>query len=197
MSKKQVTYVDASEFESICVELGVPMVAQAGFVKCGDGKNGRYLYVAKTKRVGRVDLSWFKMTGEDGKAVPGVRDLDGDERHGSVEQGIDFSLTQEEILTAFRDALIFAASLPTADKARASSRPRKETGPAAVGFSAGLIAKGEEARVARKALIERVAREKGATISAKTEAELQSNEELPAPTGEESATEEDQALSAE
>ncbi len=61
--KKGVTYIDAAKFEAVITEMGLTPNAQAGFVKvCG--AKGRNVYIARTKRVGRVDLSGFSVEEE-------------------------------------------------------------------------------------------------------------------------------------
>lgn len=109
--KKNVTYVDACHFEKIIKESGCEVRVQAGFVQV-KAPNGNRLYVGKTKRVGRVDISGWMSTD------PGVLDL-GDDSFGAVHQQLDFSRTESEILESFRSILEEmkdATSLPVAKR---------------------------------------------------------------------------------
>ena len=143
--KKNVTYVDAAKFETIIRDSGLTFLLQKGFVKVSAAK-GRNLYVAATKRVGRVDISGFTVQ------MDGITDL-GDLSFGNVKQQLDFSRTEDEILATFRDLLAHMATLPAVEKMeRKASTPR---GPVAQGWSQD-VPKGptpEEVREQRKALI--------------------------------------------
>lgn len=147
--KTNVTYVDAARFEELILASGLPHLAQKGFVKVMAAK-GRALYVAATKRVGRVDLSGFTVS-------EGVREPHCGE-FGNVRQQLDFSVTEAEILNNFAWLLVALAEQPAAEKAERKAPAPKEDEPA--GWSA------IETKAARKALIERVAAEKGVPVSA-------------------------------
>jgi hypothetical protein len=108
--KKNVNYVDAIRFEKVWKKLHLNALEQAGFVKVSSGKNGRQVYVARTKRVGRVDISNFL------SKDPGVRNLDVLESFGAVKQQIDFSRTEGEILATFEAVLKEMKDLPPAEK---------------------------------------------------------------------------------
>jgi hypothetical protein len=95
--KKQTTYIDAIHFETLLKDLKFKPLAQAGFVKVA-GKKGRNVYIAKTKRVGRIDLSGFEVK------MVGIEDLGG-EAFGAVKQQVDFSRTQDEILATTKAVL--------------------------------------------------------------------------------------------
>lgn len=102
--KKNVTYVGCWKLELICAEYGATMLPQSGFIKVA-GAKGRQLYIAKTKNVGRVDLSGFLFDG------PGVINL-GDASFGAVKQQLDFSRDEDDILTSFRSILDYMLTLP-------------------------------------------------------------------------------------
>lgn len=126
MSKKNVTYVDACHFQTIMVASGLPYAEQKGWIKIS-GAKGRNVYVAKTKTVGRVDISGFVSPTE------GTRMLDPEsEAHGSVAQGLDFSLSQDEILIAFTDLLTHLATLPEAEPVKRTMKKKEN---AAVGWT--------------------------------------------------------------
>lgn len=116
--KTNVTYIDASKFEALILASGLPMAVQKGFVKVS-GPKGRQVYVASTKRVGRVDISGFEMEGP-GYVTPhcGV--------FGNVKQQLDFSLGEDDILSNFAALLEHMKSLAPVEKA-----PRKEAAPKA------------------------------------------------------------------
>jgi hypothetical protein len=149
--KPNTTYVDACHFETAIQESGLQMIAQKGFIKVM-GATGRQVYVAATKRVGRVDISGFTVD------LPGVRTLGDGEAFGNVKQQMDFSRTQDEILATFRDLLAHLASLPAAEKQERKAPAKKADEPK--GWSAATLE-------SRKALIEKVAKEKGVKVSPK------------------------------
>lgn len=130
--KDNVTYIDSAKFEAIYKELGLEPRDQAGFTKLS-GAKGRNVYVARTKRVGRVDLSGFEMLDAEGKATPGVVALGG-ASFGAVKQQLDFSLTEPEVLANFRAVLEHMKSLPEREIVRANpvsgkKRPEAEAKP--------------------------------------------------------------------
>jgi hypothetical protein len=157
--RKNITYVDASKFELIVNELGLTAIPQAGYVKCGSG-NGRHLYVAKTKRVGRVDLSAFEVPSD-----LGVTNLGG-EKFGNVTQQLDFSRPEEEILASFRKVCEHMISLPPVEKV-SRAKPAGEAKPKAQGWSQAVIEMSPEEKQKRADLIARVAAEKGVKVSKK------------------------------
>lgn len=117
--KKQTTYVDGSKIEEIIQALGLPMHPQSGFIKVA-GAKGRNVYVARTKAVGRVDLSGFEMPA----GTPGIVDLGG-EGFGAVKQQVDFTLTEQEVLGTIARVLEYMASLPAREIARKPGAPKK------------------------------------------------------------------------
>jgi hypothetical protein len=149
--KTNTTYVDACHFEQIIEASGLAYEPQKGFIKV-KGATGRQVYVASTKRVGRVDISGFLMEG------PGIRDLGG-ESFGAVKQQLDFSLTQDEILGHFARTLEVLKALPPAEKVKRSMAPKK--GPQPKGWSE----KTQQTRADRMALIRKVAAEKGVQVT--------------------------------
>jgi hypothetical protein len=159
------TMVDGAKFESLVRELELPMLNQAGFVKVCH--NGNCVYIANTKAVGRIDISGFEMS-ED---TAGIVRLGG-EAFGRVKQQVEFvGRTEDEILATTRAILEHLKTLPPVEKAKrgASSTTPKEK---AKGFSADVPKAPPVDKAARRALIEKVAKEKGAKVSKKTEEEL-------------------------
>jgi hypothetical protein len=117
--KTNVTYIDAAKFEQSILALGLKATVQKGFVKV-EGPKGRAVYVASTKRVGRVDISGFEMEGP-GYVTPHVGPF------GNVKQQLDMSLTEEEILANFANLLTHMSSLEPVEKtARTPAAPRTD-----------------------------------------------------------------------
>ncbi len=156
--KKNITYIDAVKFENIIREKEMPITAQAGFIKVS-GAKGRNIYVANTKLVGRVDLSGFKVD------MVGVFGLEG-AKFGNVEQQMDFTRSEEQILATFSDLVDHLKTLePVVKESKAKAEAAKKE--AAVGWSVAPPSKEEReaARAARKALIEATAKSKGVEVS--------------------------------
>lgn len=138
--KTNVTYVDAAKFETIISQskLGLTVSAQKGFIKVA-GQRGRAVYVASTKRVGRVDISGFEVAY-------------GQEPHcgvfGNVRQQMDFSQDEAAILGQFEQLLTDLAAQPAVEKKlRAPSEPKAD---APKGWSEATLA-GRKAKIARHA----------------------------------------------
>lgn len=162
--KKDIFYIEAAQFDTIIAELGLKATEQKGFVKVEGPAKGRQVYVAKTKRVGRVDLSGFEM-----EHAGWLRDLGG-EKFGAVKQQLSFARAegeddasaQERILTNFRLVLEHMVALPAAE-------PIKRVNPVS-----GRVAKTpdanetDEAKAKRRALIAKFAKDKGVAISGKS-----------------------------
>ncbi len=163
--KKNVTYIAQELFEGVAKELGLGWKEQAGFVKIA-GETGRAVYVARTKKVGRVDISGFT------SSSPGVRDLGG-EKFGAVEQQLDFSRPEPEVLATFRAVLGELKALPARVK-----EPRKQLEPKAPAATAPEASADERKaqRQARLASIRKVAAEKGIEVSTETEQRLSADE---------------------
>lgn len=146
--KKNITYVDAALIEAMLRARGVSLLAQAGFVRL-DFAEGRRLYVASTKRVGRVDISG--VSHEELAGVPGVNLLGADEAFGNVKAQLDFNseLTPETILANLENLVTFMTGLPAVEKAtRAKSTSTK---PVAQGWSSDIpkAPSGDELKAAR------------------------------------------------
>lgn len=126
MAKAGLTYVAQEKFLKIVDELGLVRKEQKGFIKVWDpkkGENAQRLYVAKTKSVGRVDLSHFEVQ------FGGV-DLGG-EKFGGVSQQLNMCLPEEDILTNFRALCEHMAGLPAPEpKAKAPKKEAKVEGEA-------------------------------------------------------------------
>lgn len=148
--KTNINYVDACHFETIITASGLDTEPQKGFIKV-KGKTGRRVYVAVTKRVGRVDLSGFTMEGP-GFIEPHCGPF------GAVKQQLDMSLPQDEVLANFARLLKVLEELPAAEKAKRSMAPKAD---APKGWSPETSARRED----RMALIRKVAAEKQVQVS--------------------------------
>jgi hypothetical protein len=129
--KTNVTYVDAAKFEAIMLEKakqhGFQLADQKGFIRV-EGPKGRRIYVASTKRVGRVDLSGVEVRTEDGKHALGfVAPHCGP--FGNVKQQLDMSLGEEAILANFSALLDLMAALPPVEKAQRKPAAPKADAP--------------------------------------------------------------------
>lgn len=123
--KKNVTYIDYAKFAAVVAEQGLTELPQAGFVKV-QGPKGRQVYIAKTKRVGRVDVSGFEMP----EGTPSIVNLGG-ESFGNVRQQLDFSAPEADVLAAFSLVLGHMKELPALDKISRTPRAAKpEAAPA-------------------------------------------------------------------
>lgn len=111
--KKDVTYVDVEKMLGVVRELGLSWKEQAGYAKV-ECAPGRFVYVARSKRCGRVDLSGFEVP-----AALGVKNLGG-EAFGGVKQRLDMSAgrTEEQIVASFRAVVEHARGLPAREAPR-------------------------------------------------------------------------------
>jgi hypothetical protein len=170
--KKQITYVPQEKFAALIAELGLRSVDQAGFTKVILPNSPR-LYVARTKRVGRVDVA----VGDRALEIAGVRHLGSGEAFGLVHHQLDFTRTEDEILASFRELVKFLSSLP-APEPKAPKAPRAKKGARVEGTTEP---KGEALATAprvagttltpeqRRALIEQAARAKAERIAKSAE----------------------------
>lgn len=127
--KTNVTYVDAAKFEALIKEAGMEMREQAGFVKVL-GPKGRNLYVAATKRVGRVDISGFEV---EWGITPHCGPF------GNVKQQLDFSKPEDEILNDFVKTLEHMKTLEPVEKKARKAPAEKADAPK--GWSAEVATK--------------------------------------------------------
>ena len=160
--KTDILYVENSKFLAVLAELTVPFTTQSGFVRV-EGAKGRRLYVAATKKVGRIDISGFEV--EFGAKKPHCGEF------GAVKQQMDLSpeIGEEGILSNFRSLVSHMLTLPAVEKVKAEKKPKaprtaKKTG----GEVPPPPVDSAEAVKARMELIKRVAAEKGLNVSSKT-----------------------------
>lgn len=114
--------VDIEKLQKIVQDHGLKMEPMSAFYKIEAG--GRRMYVTRTKRVSRVDLSGFHF------AHPGIITLEDDARHekrmGRVEAQLDFTKREELVIEAFETALAFMQALAGDEKVDLAPKFRKE-----------------------------------------------------------------------
>ncbi len=167
--KKDILYIDLSKFMAIIQASGLKATEQSGYIRV-DGAKGRRVYVANTKRVGRVDISGFELA--TGAHVPhmGVT--------GNVKQQLDLSPTlgEEGILASFGNLLTTLKNLPPVEKP-AKPAPEASATPATPkqakkveGTTPAKKVETPEEKKKRMDLIAQVAATKGVKVSKKSEA---------------------------
>src|ERR1700690_2068419 len=117
--KATINYVPAEKIEELLANSGAKYEALAGFVKVY-GPLGHNLYIAKTKKVGRIDVSgWIPKCG-------GITVLDEDLAFGNVGAQVDFSRTEEEVLNTLAELIDEMLALPAKEKISRKSPKAKE-----------------------------------------------------------------------
>jgi len=165
--KKNVTYIAREKFETIMNEKGLKFGENAGFLKCDLG-NGYFVYPAKTKSVGRVDVQWASK-------VEGVRELGAGERFGRIAAQLDFGRTEAEILASFALLLDEGMALAKYEKPKkvqpgtVVAQPVADSSPETADDKEARKASLEEAKRLRAEKIRQVAQEMGVGISPKAE----------------------------
>jgi hypothetical protein len=159
--KTNATYLPREKYEAIMTKLGISWTEQSGFLKAEPVK-GRRLYVAATKKVGRVDLSGFEFAHGTKRPDQGP--------FGRVLQQLDVTGTEEEVLARFE---AIAAHLLTLQPEEKAPKAPKAKAPKAVsatteGEVPAPAVDSPEAIRSRMELIKRVAAEKGVPVSART-----------------------------
>ena len=115
MSKKTVTYVAQSALVPALVEAkqaGWALTEKSGWLKCTAPNGIARVYVAMTKKCGRVDLSGFEMPLELGHTqLPHCGPF------GRVKQQLNMgnSRSEREVVESLRQVFLYGASLPPAE----------------------------------------------------------------------------------
>jgi hypothetical protein len=118
--KKGINYVSASAVLAVLEKCGLPLVPQKGFVKVA-GPKGRAVYIAKTERVGRIDVSGFTPD------FPGVISLGPDEKFGAVEAQLDFTAPPADILATLELVIEHMITLEPREITRGARAGRAKT----------------------------------------------------------------------
>jgi len=160
--KNDILYVEGSKFLAVLAELNIPHTVQSGFIRV-EGAKGRRLYIAATKRVGRIDISGFEV--DFGAKVPhcGV--------FGAVKQQMDLSneLTESDILSNFRALVEHMMTLPAIEKVAKVKAPKApKAGRKAKPGTVPSSPEPTDALKGRMALIKKLAQERGVAVSSKT-----------------------------
>ena len=155
--KAEITYIVAEKLLAALTTRNLTYIAQSGFLKVEAAK-GRLIYIASTKRVGRVDISGFEVSASIGK-TPHCGPF------GKVKQQLRMDGTEDEVLARFDLLLAELVAQPPvvkevkakpAPKAKSPSSPEAPTGAAS---STGPVAPEptlEEKRTLRLAAIAKV-----------------------------------------
>lgn len=161
--KKNFTYVSAEKIQNVILASGVKVTEQAGFFKVGT--NGNYLYIAKTKKVARIDIAGFSAEG-----LFATRKLSASEKKGAVEWGVDFANSEEDIVAGLELLLEHMKTLQPAVK-RPRVSPMK---PAKAKITVSDVSNGrdEDTKAAHLKYLQDVAAQYGTTVSTKTLVEL-------------------------
>lgn len=175
MTKKLTNYVEAEKVTLLIATSGLRTKDQAGFTKVL-GAEGRCLYVARTKRVGRVDVSGFEsteITTIESIPEPAIKNLGG-EAFGNVHQQVDFTFPEEVILATISHLLDLLKTLPPRERVKRSALPHVRgprkmhsigKGESEIVFTQGGVDQTpDERKAARKELIRLVARQKGVAV---------------------------------
>lgn len=188
--------VEAERILGLVRESGLRTREQAGFIKVAGAARGA-IYVARTRRISRIDVSGFEVPPREGGPPWAVVDLGG-ESFGAVRQRVDFSRTDEEVIETVSHILSLLRDMPAPDPAEARRQrrrpgsgpaPRRETGrppvpsPPVPGDSVAPPGPGrseEEVRAERLMLIKRVAAEMKRPVHPETLRDL-GGEAAPAP----------------
>jgi hypothetical protein len=129
----------------IVTELGFEVEPKASFWKVAAG--GRAIYVAKTQKVSRVDISGFDFK------HPAVKHLTPEEAHekklGRVRAQIDFTKSDDRVIEAFRTALNLMRHLAETENAGETPATAKAANRKA--RKAAVEAKAQAAKEAKKA----------------------------------------------
>ena len=166
--KKGTTYVDSAKLEVIWNSIdGIKVDAEGkGWIKLYvHGPLGQRVYVPRQKSVSTVELSAFETTGMG--AIPS-------DRGGNVKQKLDFSLPENEILANFELTLRHMLTLAPIEKVK-KAQPGKAPKPKAVGMTL-LAPSSQGPKESKRERLERISKEMGVPLSAKTVAELEAEE---------------------
>lgn len=178
MAKSHITYVVTEKFLELVKAANLSWLTQSGFHKVEAAK-GRRIYVAATKKCGRVDISNFEVEPTLGK-VPEQGPF------GKVKQQLRMEGTEDEVLTRFAQLLEVLKAQPAEVKvvrAPKSKEAGEESAPVEAASSTGETPKPpasapspEEARAARLLAIgniKKMAAQLGKDVSGKVLAEEQ------------------------
>lgn len=155
--KAEITYIPSEKLLAVLTTRNLVHSTQSGFLKVEAAK-GRLIYIANTKRVGRVDISGFEVSASIGK-TPHCGPF------GRVKQQLRMDGTEAEVLTRFEALLTELQAQPPVVKEvkapkvpKAKSEPSPEA-PAGAASSTGPVApepSASEKRTLRLAAIAKV-----------------------------------------
>ncbi len=144
--------IDTSKFESAILASNLKCERKKSRVTIY-GATGRSVIVPSGKSASIVFLVGFESKEHGAPA--------GKHTTGTVTQVLSWEGTEDEVLARFASLLTLLAALPAVEKVQRTAKPKAD---APKGFSSAIPAADP---AARKALIEKVAREKGVKVSPK------------------------------
>lgn len=144
--------IDTSKFETAILASSLKCDRKKSRVTIY-GASGRSVIVPTGKSASIVFLVGFESKEHGAPA--------GKHTTGTVTQVLSWEGTEDEVIARFASLLTLLATLPAVEKAKRETKPKAD---APKGFSAAIPVADP---AARKALIEKVAREKGVKVSAK------------------------------
>lgn len=106
--KTGITYVPAGRIATLLSELGLTAKEQSGFLRL-DFAKGRRLYIANTKRVGRIDIAGAELS--DTLAKPPHCGI-----FGAVKQQVRMDGTEQEVVDRVFDVIAEMQALPPIEK---------------------------------------------------------------------------------
>lgn len=161
--KTGIVYVAREKFEELLTKHGFTVTPQSGFLRV-DGPKGNRIYVAKTNRVGRVDISGFEVDPTIGKTPHmGVQ--------GQVKQQLRMDGTEDEVLARFERLLEELKKQAAKVPAPKVAKPKAPTTDGDGGTTTGTVEAAptqtpeEEASAKRQARLARIAEIKKVSAS--------------------------------
>lgn len=136
--KAEITYVVSEKLLAALTTRSLTYIAQSGFLKVEAAK-GRLIYIANTKRVGRVDISGFEVSASIGK-TPHCGPF------GKVKQQLRMDGTEADVLARFELLLTeLLAQPPVVKEVKAKPAPKAKSpsspeAPAGAASSIGTVA---------------------------------------------------------
>ena len=156
------TFATREQYETLLALKGLPHTIQSGFIRV-EGAKGNRLYVAATKTVRRIDISGFEVSREIAK-VPHVGVF------GNVKQQMKMDGSSEDQLARFELLLGELIAQPAKVPAPKAPKAKKDK---TLGAAPVKVPETDEAKEARKALIRKIALEKGVSVSSKSIAQAE------------------------
>ncbi len=121
-TKQELTKVDRETLMNVVRNAGLDVKEQSAYFKCTFGESPAKIYVAKSAKVSRVDLSGFTLQ------RPGIRQITAQEakelRRGKVQAELDFTQDEATLVEALEkacEALKLVEPAPKKEKVKAKT----------------------------------------------------------------------------